>query len=274
MRSSWASLCILLLCAVFPGCSYFLSPEEKAIEIVKNTNKEFDGEPVSWEKWCIRESLKDNSQDKRSWKSKVTGLDHIYIVSFTDSIGWGAYWECNLQDSVVKYINEDDYLGLKYRILGLDIDELFSISSIRQDCVVFVREQLSQSFLEMLFSSPKYVEYNVYSFSGVLENNSDKIITEVDIRARVKLVFEDKTVEVAEGKADLNEQISRNSPFEPSETRSLNIRTEAIDPVYFKYDPPYVLFEIFMRAEDPIGFEYKRLIWQDEISDRWAIGTE
>ena len=95
-------------------------------------------------------------------------------------------------------------------------------------------------------------------------NNSDEVLTKADLKGTMKLIFKEKTVE-SEGKWDsgFETKVSEEKPWKPNTKRNFYIKTSGIDEIYLGYSPEYVLFELKLIAEDPIGYNYDKNI--DEI---------
>lgn len=263
---------IMLVTLLLTSCNLFKSDEDKAIELVQQSKSTEIDDTKTWLDYA-NERAKEEPNKKHFWKAEKTDSAGIYLVSFQDEKGWGVRWEATLKEKIVKKITGNDYLCMKYELTRFDPEQLFEISNVTLDTLKVEGEKLEQGFWESLFSNPKYKNVVVYRFEADVTNNTDKFITDAQIKSKLKLIFEEKTIIGANSSSSFSNSISKSKPWGPGEKKSISIRTKDIDKVYLNYKPPYVVFEINMEAEDPIGFSYDKNIWEVNLTDKWDIFT-
>jgi hypothetical protein len=264
------SIILLMLC--FNSCSLFKSDEDKAIELVQQTQTGMYFESKTWLDKA-NEDAKEDPNNKFVWEAKKTEEESVFLVSFQDTAGWGTRWEVILKQKIVKTINGNDYLSRKYNITRLDANGLFTISNTSIDTLMVDNEKISQGFWADLFSSPKYRKVVIYKFQAEVTNNTDKYITNVDIEGKLKLIFKEKTIVGTSGFTSFNSSVSKDKPWIPGETITITLKTKNIDKVYLNYIPEYAIFELNLEAQDPIGFSYDKNIWEVNLTERWSNFT-
>ncbi len=121
---------------------------------------------------------------KYTWQAKSTGENNVYMVSFVDENNWGQHWEVDIEQKIVRDINQNDYLSSKYGFSRMDADSLFTVGD-------FEENGLKKYSVHIL--ATKGV---VYVLKGTVVNNTDKEITSAQLEGTLKLIFKDKTVEV------------------------------------------------------------------------------
>lgn len=262
----------MLAALLLTSCNLFKSDEDKAIELVQQSKSTEIDDTKTWLDYA-NERAKEEPNKKHFWKAEKTDSVGIYLVSFQDEKGWGVRWEATLKEKIVKKITGNDYLCMKYELTRFDPEQLFEISNVTLDTLKVEGEKLEQGFWESLFSNPKYKNVVVYRFEADVTNNTDKFITDAQIKSKLKLIFEEKTIIGANSSSSFSNSISKSKPWGPGEKKSISIRTKDIDKVYLNYKPPYVVFEINMEAEDPIGFSYDKNIWEVNLTDKWDVFT-
>jgi hypothetical protein len=262
------SLIILIVAFTLNACSLFKSDEEKAIELVQQSKSTEIDDNKTWLDFA-NERAKAEPNKKQFWKAENTDSAGVFLVSFQDDKGWGTRWEATLKEKIVKMITGNDYLCMKYNLTRFDPELLFEISNVRLDTLKVEGEKIEQGFFESLFSNPKYKNVVVYRFEADVTNNTDKYITDAQIKSKLKLIFEEKTIIGANSSTSFSSSISKSKPWGPGETKPISIKTKDIDKVYLNYKPPYVVFEINLEAEDPIGFSYDKNIWEVDLTNKW-----
>ena len=193
-------------------------------------------------------------------------------MSFVDEEGWGQSWEVKLEQQTVRNVRESDYLRRKYRWSRLDGNENFRISlgaNVTKDNYLKLEKQRDNS------------EKVVCKLSGSITNLTDKNLTEAKLKVELKVIFKDKTII---GLADyyryasiyswtpisnFTQKISMSNPWLPGTERGFEFKTEGIESVYLGYEPEYVILEINLIAEDPIGFNYDKNIAEFNLKEKW-----
>ena len=263
---------IIVMACFFSSCSFFKSDETKAIELVQQTN--IGG--IINSTWLdqANQEAKDQPNTKFKWIATKAPEAGIFLVSFEDEKTWGRKWEVTLKEKIVKLINDNDYLSMKYGYSRFDGDANFTISNISVDTLKVEAAQVYQGFWESMFSSPKYKSEIVYRFEADVTNNTDKFITRAKLDGTLKLIFKEKTIEGSSGTYTLKPSVSQENPWAPGETKSIVIRTKNIEKIYLNYKPEYTVFQIELKAEDPIGFTYSKNILEADKSTDWKYFTE
>ena len=257
------------------ACNYFESKEKKAIELVQKSKVESGNVLVNttWLEEANSLSQKDINK-KYSWTAKETSEKGIYLVEFIDEKDWGYRFEVNLQQNIVKYINDNEYLSRKYNLLRLEDNNEFNVSDIGINKLSF--KKINGEFKI------------VYEISGVIINNTNNNLVEADVEGKLKLIFKDKTVSTEKeeknyyenyldilnaylGKqiGNFKEKISNRYPWKSGETRKFSIITGGLDKIYLKYVPEYIVFDLSLKAKDPIGYEFDKDIKEVDLKDKW-----
>lgn len=273
----------IILCVSFllTSCDFFKSNEDKAIEIVKKSQvqiipEEFSDNPFlkqyqqeltkqltgldpnsTWLDFANMEAKK-NPNKKFDWKARKTPENNIFLVSFVDNNDWGQNWEVDIEQQVVKFINQNEYLSRKYGFSRFDPDQKFTVSGITLDTLKFEKSS-------SIFSS-KTSKKIVYILKGSVANNTGRPLSKAEISGELQIIFKDKTVK---GKSDFDLNISGSKPWESGAEKVFYLKTEGVDLIYLDYIPEYVFFEVNMKAEDPIGFSYNKGIKEFDLKNRW-----
>ena len=134
----------------------------------------------------------------------------------------------------------------------------------------------SEGFLKFILSDASDKKYKnstpkiIYKFEGTITNNTDKSIIDADIKGKLKLIFEEKTVEGKSSYYDgFIKKVSKSRPWKPGEEKEFKLKTDGIEIVYADYVPPYVIFEIALKAEDPVGYNFDENIKEIELKEKW-----
>jgi len=239
MKKSFVLYSILAAFVLLMGCDY----SKKAIELVKNTKESgqilTNSEQMQKE---IDEGAKKNIQYK--WVANKHEQYNTWIVSFVDTVyERGYFWEADLNNNIVKSINDNWLLKKKYGITPLRKDRNFTIEEIETEEVVLQNTRLNNGV--------------VYRIKGKIKNNTDKNITKCYLGATLVVIYtEQKILEQKENNDSNFARPSTSNPWKPNETKDFLIVTEAIDQIYKEYKPEDAFCFILISAEDPLGYEY------------------
>lgn len=258
---------VVILGILFSVSEYgFLGKEKKAIKIVQKSKISlgFFGleQGTTWLDWANILAKKDPNK-KYKWSASKTQEKDVYLVSFRDEKGWGSSWEVTIPQQIVKTISGNEYLGRKYGLSRLDTDGNFEITDIKTNTLT-----IEETYSYYSRSSSKEIGYileaNVF-------NRTNKMLTNADISGTLKLIFKDTTVE-SPGYGDFKGHyyISTSHPWEPNTGKNFYVKVTNIEEIYLKYVPEYVIFEVNVKAGDPIGFSYDKNIAEYDLKDRWA----
>ncbi|MDR0873220.1 MAG: hypothetical protein LBN27_07120 [Prevotellaceae bacterium] len=263
---------LLILC--LSACS---SKEDRAIEICKKakiTEMRIDNANiVTWEDYA-NSRVEQNPNEKYKWGAKKALEDGIYIVSFTNEEDWGNFWEVTLEQQTVRDIVSNEYLSRKYGFSEFDRNRNFVITEITTDTLSLERERIIYEY-----TKDKKV---IYKLSGKIKNNTGKNLTSAEVKAELKVIFKDKTIM---GVADYHyysgsgwfthkhsnfrNEVSISNPWLPDTERAFSLATKGIEEIYLDYEPEYVILEVHIEAEDPIGFYYDKNIEEYFLMEKW-----
>lgn len=244
------------------ACSIFESKEKKAIEICQKSLMPAGSMNIikqTENMTCLdyaNMQLNEEPNKKFNWEAKSTFESNVYIVSFVDENGWGSRWEVDIEKKVVRFINISDYLCKKYNISRLDKDGNFYINNVKIDTLR----------LDNYSSSSRIV----YILSASVINRSGKTLTKANISGNLKLIFEDKTIERKSYWTNgFITNISEYRPWENDTEKEFYVMSEGLEKLYLNYKPEYVVFEVNLMAEDPIGFRYDKNIEEYDLKYKW-----
>ena len=232
----------LLFVAIF--ASSCKSEEEKSIELVQATKAaEINIDGISgagtWLDYA-NEQVKNEPNKIFKWEAKKTDTLGVYLVAFKDEKGWGRRWEVTLKEKLVKDINSNDYLSMKYGLSRFDSEMRFKVSNIETAKLSIEKERVSQDFWSEIAYGAKYQTVVVYRFEGDVTNNTDKFITAAQLDGKLKLIFQEKTIVGANSSVSFKSSISTSKPWEPGATKRVVIKTTDIDRVYLKIGRAHV----------------------------------
>src|ERR1035441_684182 len=111
----------LMIGLVASGCS---NDKNKAIELVQKAKLE--GTLMTNLDYA-NATAANESGSKYEWAAEETPQRNVFLVSFCDEKGWGVRWEANLDQSIVKHVNGNEFLSRKYGLSRLDQSNIFSI---------------------------------------------------------------------------------------------------------------------------------------------------
>jgi hypothetical protein len=259
---------LVLLVLIITSCQ-----GEKAIELVKEANTPSElwsfglllqsakeggltEGGLTWNAWCNR-IAKESPNKKFSWSSSETKENGIYIVGFLDEDNFGQHWEVNVKEEIIILTNGNEYLTKKYGFVRLDPENLFEITSVKTDTLRFFKKGNSINEID-------------YKMEFSLINRTNKKLTKADIKAYLKVIFEDKIIE---GKSTyysgFKNPVSSSNPWNPDSERRLVITTKSIEGIYASYEPKYVSFELELKASDPVGFTFNRNVIEYDLLAQW-----
>jgi len=252
------------------SCSLFDNKKKEAIAVCQQSKVQFPSEDIftkflfhffvldedaTWLDFANMLAQKEPNK-KFDWTAKATDEKGVFIVSFADKEGWGHRWEVTLNQQIVKHVNSNEYLARKYGFSRMSDSEEFKISSIRIDTLRLTKGSTHEI---------------VYAFEGTVMNNTDHTFTNAAISGELNVIFEEKTVSGISGDEDgFLTKTSKSNPWRTGEEREFKLKTNGIDAIYADYTPPYVLFEIELQAEDPIGYQFDENIAEFDLAEKWA----
>ena len=266
MRKLLALFGIILFLSACGNTDLKTSDEERAIEIVKKSRSEHDLSAMLGKESTNLEfattTANANPNKHYSWSGKSTGTTGVYVVSFVDDEGWGHQWEVDVNQEIVKYINSNEALSRKYGLTRNDQSNEFEVINITVDTF--------RTGLDYFEGSKKVITYEI---KGEVKNNTDKMITSVRMDGALKYIFPDATVtDEPENKTltpPVLSKVSEDHPVKPNESFKFRIRTRGISTVYLNYSPDDLIFELSLIAEDPIGYEFDKNIYESHLKEKF-----
>lgn len=267
-----------IFCIVLLSCE---GDDEKAIDLLKKAKIQFVSDSFTFQRLFLAENdltlnstwldfanamAKRDRNKKYKWASNQGSENGVFLIEFTDE-GWGWRWEVTLKEQIVKLINDSDYLQIKYGLTKFGGMEEFQIVRLTSDTLKIINDYNVYS--------GKYEKLVFYQLRGEVLNKTDKKISSGNIKANVKLVFKDKTIN-AESNYDSKflKKLSKTNTWNPNSTREFKIQTKGIDKIYLDYTPEYVIVEVGLNVEDPIGFSFEKNIMEKDIKNRWTNFVE
>jgi len=277
------SLVLALLLSIITSCSLFQFKERKAIEICKKSKMQLNSDNKKLDEilqifnynsnstWLDFANIiaKKESEQKFEWSAQKTNEKDVYKVSLNNSNEWGFNWEVNIEQEIVKYINNNEFLKRKYGITMYEGTSEFEVKDIKTSTL-----EISKFDYYGLGQSLQSVNYKL---NASILNKTDKVITDAITIGKVKLIFEEKTIEgvdVSDFYTNSQERISVFNPWHPNTKREFEIKTEGIDKIYLNYLPEYVLFELELKAEDPTGYTFNKCILEIDLKKAWKQLSE
>lgn len=254
------------------GCALFKSDEDKAVELIQQAKADIGllNQNQTWLDFA-NNKIKAETNVKYIWKAEKTKEAGVFLVSFQDTAGWGNRWEVTEREKLVKLVDDNDYLCIKYGLSSYDKETPFKVSNIRLNSISVEKQEPSYANLFAAMFGPKQraKKIVVYNFKADIKNTSDKFISDLDIKGELKLIFKEKTIVGTSGSSALSSSISRANPWKPGQTRTLFIKTDDIEKIYLNYRPEYAMFLVNLKAEDPIGYSYSKAVYETDLSDNW-----
>jgi len=272
---------LLILITLLTSCSIFDNNGRKAIEVCQKAKVQFQtenalanalldvyglGVNATWLDFANMLAKKDPNK-KYDWHAKKTDNDKFYIVDFTDSEGWGHRWEVDEEQQIVKSINQNEYLTRKYGFSRFDGNDEFEVTRVQ-------KSELALSSHYNYFENKNSPEISYVIKASVL-NKTSKTITSAAISGQLKMIFKDKTITgLSDYESGIKSRISENNPWEPNTTREFYIKTKGIEKIYLNYIPEYIVFDISLKAEDPVGYSFDKDIIDIDLKEKWKSFKE
>ena len=193
--------------------------------------------------------------EKMHWMAEKTDTKNVYQVGFVNEEDWGQFWEVNIKEKTVVFINSKEYMSREYGHSRLDKDAPFKITGVTADTLMQSDEGIS------------------YKIQGKVVNHTGKSISHANMSGSLKVIFENKTEEVSNSYSKnhkvLKKEVSESHPWKDGEAIDFTVITSEIKQIYLDYDPQYVFFTIEMSASDPIGYSYNKAIYEVDMKGRW-----
>src|SRR5690625_2190760 len=117
-----------VLVFILSSCNVLDNNEKKAIELVQESKVQIEtdnilrdlflnfmgiGQNTTWLDFANL-IVKDDPNQKYICIAESTDEVGIYIVSFVDEKNWGHRWEVDIEEKMVKHINQNEYLSRKH----------------------------------------------------------------------------------------------------------------------------------------------------------------
>ena len=193
--------------------------------------------------------------EKFHWIAESTDTKNVYQVGFVNEEDWGQFWEVNIKEKTVVFINTKEYMSREYGHSRLDKDAPFKIIDVTADTLKLSNEGVS------------------YKIQGKVVNHTGKSISHADLSGTLSVIFENKTEKVSNSYSKnykiMKKDVSEAHPWKEGEAIDFTINTNEVKKIYLDYDPQYVFFYMEMSATDPIGYSYNKAIFEADMKDRW-----
>lgn len=270
------NLLTVVLIAFFSSCQFVDNRGKQAIEICQKAKVQVQsdnafanlflnayglGANATWLDFANSMAKKEPNK-KYDWRATQTGDKKYYIVDFIDEDKWGQHWEVDIDQKIVKNINQNEYLSRKYGFKRFVGNDEFEITNIQKSELQLNK---TKSYWEEKSSSEI-----CYVMKASVLNKTSKTITGAALIGEFKLIFKDKTVS-GEGnyESGFKSKISKDNPWKPNTTRDFYIMTKGIEKIYLNYVPEYIVFDITLKAEDPVGYSFDQDIIDKDLKDDW-----
>ncbi len=277
------SILSLLICCTMLICSCESKREQEAIKICQETKMQLDPGFITqfgdmdnvWTQWMVKTGFsmygldyetstwldfanmiaEQSPNEKMHWMAVKTDTKNVYQVGFVNEENWGRFWEVNIKEKTVVYMNTKEYMSREYGHSRLDKDAPFKIVDVTTDTLMLSNEGVS------------------YKIQGKVVNHTGKSISYANMKGALKVIFENKTEEVtnrySKNHKILKKEVSESHPWKDGESIDFTVFTDEIKQIYLDYDPQYVFFTIEMSASDPIGYSYNKAIYEEDMKGRW-----
>ncbi|MBL0202201.1 MAG: hypothetical protein IPP81_19195 [Chitinophagaceae bacterium] len=256
-------ICLLIMFS-FLGCHILNNDEKEAIEVCQKAKPEGLIFGISNSTWLdyANSIAKEDPNKKYVWQAKKSFDNKYFIVDFADSNGWGQHWEVDIEQKIVKNINQNEYLTRKYGYRRFDGNDEFEVINLKQN-------EMKTDFQNGYWNNENMPSI-VYIIKGSVINKTNISITNATISGGLKLIFKEKTINGnANYESGFKSQITINNPWEPNTTREFFIKTRGIDKIYLGYIPEYVIFNVSLKATDPIGYSFYKDIVELDLKEKW-----
>lgn len=193
------------------------------------------------------------------------------IVGFIEKgTSYGKYWEVDLSNKIVRFINSNIFLSMKYGFSRFHDSGEFQINAVTLDTLKYIKLWVNReaTWVDMIYDGRRIIKNKiVYYFRGSVKNNTDKVITDATIKCQLYLIFNvDKIVEIDQyNSSAFSSPVSSESPWQPGESRDFRVEMDPIDGIYKDYNPSKVFFEFNLAATDPVGYEFDWVIKQQYL---------
>jgi hypothetical protein len=221
-------------------------------------------ENSTWQDFANRIANED-SNTNYEWTSEKTADIDVYLVTFSDKIGWGHRWEVNVKTKIVKFINIDEYLSCKYKLSRHDKDTTFEVTYLKQNSISHQFKTKSHKKKEL-----------VYIIKGKIKNKSGRPLTQAKLMGNLKIIYKDKSIVGSsncnfwDSKCGFKDIISERNPWKYNSELEFSIATEGIDDLYLNYPPEYAFFLLELETGDPIGFKYQKAVAEFDVKKQLA----
>lgn len=260
------NLLTLILIVFFSSCQLLDNQNKQAIEICQKAKVQLPtdnifsnlffninglGANATWLDFANMMAKQDPNK-KYDWHAQKTDDGKYYLVDFIDEDKWGQHWEVDVEQKIVKNINQNEYLSRKYGYHRFDKNQDFEVTKIQNNVLKIDNGEIC------------------YLIKASVLNKTNKTIISANIDGELKLIFKEKTVkETGNYESGFKSSISKNNPWLPNTTRDFYIKTKGIEKIYLNYIPEYVVFNISLKAEDPVGYSFDKDIADMDLKNTW-----
>ena len=210
---------------------------------------------------------------KNTWKAQhVKG--ETYLVCYVNNNGHGRYYELDMKTNTLHDASMNPYLSYKY---GLINPSLYEDSGIWQRKENGLEAQFYKSRTFQVDDMKRTATFNrqtkkiTYKIEGSLTNNSGENISGVDLRnTSISVIYQAKKVEMPlKAVRGALHKVSKSNPWKNNTKIDFELEIP-VDAMYINYPPEGVLLLIQLEAENIVGYNYNKVIYQEDISESWA----
>lgn len=195
-----------------------------------------------------------------TWEAKKLDRENLYEVCFVDEEGWGFFWEVDVEEKIVRYVNSNEKMARDYGHSQYDEGTPFEVKDIVDASIEYCEGEDSRGEKEA-----------ICMFQGVIVNHTGRALSSAELNGGLKVIFENKTVEgrIGWGSDGLAREVSESNPWYDGEEISFAVVTEGIHEIYLEYDPEYVYFTLGISVSDPVGYTYDKDVFEKDLKKQW-----
>lgn len=197
-----------------------------------------------------------------TWEAKKLDRENLYEVRFVNEEEWGFFWEVDIKEKIVRYVNSNDKMSRDYGHSRYDKEAPFEVKDLVEASVEY-NEGDSYGKDEGAFCK----------FQGTIVNHTGRALSSASLKGGLKVIFDNKTVEgkICWDSDGLGREVSESEPWYDGEEISFAVETEGIRKIYLEYDPQYVFFTLGLTVSDPVGYSYDKDIFEKDLKKQWNL---
>lgn len=195
-----------------------------------------------------------------TWEAKKLDRENLYEVRFVDEEEWGFFWEVDVEEKIVRYVNSNEKMSRDYGHSRYDKEAPFEVKDIVEASVEYKEgEDYGKK------------EGVVCTFQGVIVNHTGRALSSANLKGGLKVIFDNKTVDgtISWDSDGLAREVSESEPWYDGEEISFVVETEGIRKIYLEYEPEYVYFTLGISVSDPVGYTYDKDVFEKDLKKQW-----